>query len=71
MSEWISVKDDLPKKEDCYLVKAPGYYGKNHICNDISYSTFQPNYKKPWAIERGGYRSWIDWKITHWMPIPK
>lgn len=73
MNDWIDVKDGLPKKEGCYLVLAPGYYGNCHIHGNIAYSTFQPNYKQPWAIERGKKSSaWNNnWKIIAWMKMPK
>ena len=71
-SEWISVKDRLPDKKCMCLVYAPHYFGQTHICNDVAYSTFQPNYKQPWSIVRGGHgNAWRPWEITHWMPLPE
>lgn len=66
---WISVEDDLPKEKGVFLVRVPGYFGKCHIYGDVAHSSFQPNYKTPWAIERGGRGSWVPWKVTHWMSI--
>ena len=73
MSEWIDVNKELPKKKGTYIVKAPGYCGRNYIEGDIAHSTFWPNYKKPWAIERGCSR--YTWRqegdhITHWAYLP-
>lgn len=70
MSEWISVKDRLPSNDGYYLVFAPGYWGNNHLIDDLAISKYNKNYKVHWGIERGGSRGCVGC-ITHWMPLPE
>lgn len=70
-NEWVSVEDELPKKDGWYLVYAPGYWGNSKIygLDGLAYSNFKHNYKVHWGIERGTGRGWPG-IVTHWMPLP-
>lgn len=57
MSEWVSVKDSLPKESNNYIVCEKG--------NDTSYECWYDDNSKSWYHDRGGYQS-----PTHWMPLP-
>ena len=80
MSEWIDVRDDMPKREGTYLVKtsiAQGprfivhYYGRNRIVDNVAFSTIKFNYKRPWSIERGpGDWARLGGRVTHWAYLP-
>ena len=56
MTEWISVKDRLPKDlEDCLCISEKNYIT---IDNSGQYGTAEN-----WYDDQGD-------KITHWMPLP-
>jgi hypothetical protein len=59
--EWISIKDEKPKKEGCYLfsTKTAG------VCSGFV-SSYSLNYKKPEVFVHGKGR-----QFTHWMPLPE
>ena len=65
MSEWISVKDRLPEKDDHYLI----YYS--------SQTLFTKTYRQQVVylvvndIEKWGWPSDRLYKVTHWMPLPE
>ena len=69
MSEWIDVRDDLPKDDEAYLVAWTTNFMKGvfvGICTfDADYEMWDLASMKQWDI----YRSEI--KVTHWMPLPE
>ncbi len=59
MSEWISVKERLPKEEGAYLTwddEDPAIWGfyEGKWCHPASYSPLDPDCSV----------------VTHWMPLP-
>jgi hypothetical protein len=68
MSEWISVKDRLPAKNQKVLASWAGEYVAELI---YAYSETSPRaYKNGPRWEWQG-RSVPMWNITHWMPLPE
>lgn len=73
MSEWVSVKDDLPNPGEKVLVfatgKANGFEGHTvlaitQMSNVMFNFTCNPYWIDPWQYFRSNY------EITHWMPLP-
>lgn len=62
MSEWISVKDRLPKTDDYYLI-----YGLN---DDMRLGYWSTKYNKFIAFDDDGYDYEL-YHITHWQPLPE
>lgn len=63
MSEWISVKDRLPDKEDLFLIS----YGESREIT-IGLWNFRNNRFEETEIEWFGYEIT---GVTHWMPLPE
>lgn len=64
MSEWISVKDRLPSKNESVAFTWDG----QEIRTDVSY----PGFNGTWECENSiGWYYAPERKITHWMPKPK
>ena len=58
MNEWISVEDRLPKIGTPVIVQGGcGYYDGE-------------NWRTYLAIKSNGAYAVIQWKVTHWMPLP-
>ena len=82
MSEWISVKDKLPEKDEQYLVykvyKGPNFneFGLQEVCG---FATNLKDIDDEWFTKkRAGfyeYDSEVGFYepagITHWMPLPE
>ena len=64
MSEWISVKDELPKKNTDVLI-----YRGQFIGDLISVYTYIGN--NEWEDGYGYWSRADDEGITHWMPLPE
>ena len=63
MSEWISVKDRLPEKDDTYLV----YIVANNVPKDKGITTLRyTNLSKRFI-----YEDVYLFTVTHWMPLPE
>ena len=58
MSEWISVKDRLPKIDEEVLVCFTD--GFNQIKFGVA-----------WTISIDGWSGYFGGNITHWMPLPE
>ena len=63
-STWISVKDELPDKNQDVLI-----YRGNHIGDMMHVYTYLGNNK--WEDEYGYWSKTDDEGITHWMPLPE
>lgn len=61
-SQWISVKDRLPEKEQKVLVFYKAIGEKNRIHNDVIATN--------WRKSNGDFIPFRDYEITHWMPLP-
>lgn len=59
MSDWISVKDRLPKKNGDYIVYGEWGSGKKYM--DIV----------DFAVHDGYFRTVWNFDVTHWMPLPQ
>ena len=57
-SNWISVEDKLPHKNERVIVTCVNY--TNHMDEHVSVSTYFGNNR--WS----GHK-----KVTHWMPLPE
>lgn len=80
MSEWISVKDRLPKEEGEYLTVRPSYVKGGCAVLDIcgfskclekfdKYEFSGKNYAGFYEYDECGY---LESKcVTHWMPLPE
>ena len=67
--DWISVKDRLPEKYDCYFIyPRPDYDGTVEVFDAI----FSPN-SGEWKIDLSdGYSPYcVPVTVTHWMMIPE
>ena len=64
MSEWISVKDRLPKPDESIMLCA---FGKS-----VGEGTYQGHdgYHNVWKMYAVCGTYWDD-EITHWMPLPE
>ena len=70
MSEWISVKDKLPAKDDHndYLITDGEHYYVGHYRHDADAWDHVILGWVQWVLADGDV---IDINITHWMPLPK
>ena len=59
MSEWISVKDRLPKARTIVIVFVNG-----KVAFDEYKNKYMPNKDNPWSMYKKEY-------VTHWMPLPE
>lgn len=66
MSEWISVKDRLPRPENCVLVYRRNL-GRPDGYVSIDYATLGHGENLMWV---GDYTTWKS-EVTHWMPLPE
>lgn len=69
MSEWIDVRDELPDKNEAYLV---AWTTKRLKINFVGICGYDAE-DEQWDI-RGMYQWDIyrdDMEITHWMPLPE
>ena len=65
MSEWISVKDELPSKFGWFLVLDKSLTGKQRT---VGFFEGEPDFMWLPLDDRDNSDSMI---ITHWMPIPE
>ncbi len=63
--EWIALADQLPTRDDRYLVYAPSADPDKPLIITAWYNPTNPT--NPWSLLP---EIWID-AITHWMEIPK
>jgi hypothetical protein len=63
MNKWISVKDELPDKDQDVLI-----YRGNHISDMMYVYTYLGN--NEWEDDYGYWSRTDDEGITHWMPLP-
>ncbi len=63
MHKWISVKDELPNKDQDVLI-----YKGNHIGDMMYVYTYLGH--NEWEDEYGYWSRTDDEGITHWMPLP-
>ena len=69
MSEWISVKDKLPEKEDRYLIMTCFHepcISVDRIVRKAIPMISTYRFEKGWMMKMDD-----DFEITHWMEIPK
>ena len=70
--EWISVDDELPDKDGCYIVTA---CDEGCSCGDgIWYDTVvieAEYYKGEWSWNENGTEYDITDLVTHWQPMPQ
>ena len=67
MSEWISVKDEMPKEGVKVLAYCACSLGKNPLLDDWFMKVdYISKYSKDWEI--GAY---YGYEITHWLPLPE
>lgn len=64
MYKWISVKDELPDKNQDVLI-----YRGNYIEDMMHVYTYLGN--NEWEDEYGYWSRTDDEGITHWMPLPE
>ena len=71
VQEWISVDDELPDKDGCYIVTA---CDEGCSCGDgIWYDTVvieAEYYKGEWSWNENGTEYDITDLVTHWQPMP-
>jgi len=71
VQEWISVEDELPDKDGCYIVTA---CDEGCSCGDgIWYDTVvieAEYYKGEWSWNENGTEYDITDLVTHWQPMP-
>jgi len=67
MSEWISVKDRLPKERDIVIA---GSSSKKSICCNV-YCLLSDDGSPVWNMELYNGSQSLLMKVTHWMPKPK
>jgi hypothetical protein len=60
MSEWISVKDELPEPNEIYLVHCPSWSD-----DECAVCLFENG---KWYYD---HDSEINSYVTHWMPLPE
>lgn len=71
MSEWISVKDKLPKENGIYIVYAQGgtsvagwiWYDNVVVAAEYAFCE--------WTWNENGIEWDISGIVTHWMPLPE
>jgi hypothetical protein len=72
MSDWISVKEGLPKKEGHYLICYAGLDGEQTIESNRYGGLWIWSKRKDWYFNLSEY--WFckrnNKKITHWQPLP-
>ena len=72
VQEWISVKDRLPDKNECYIVTA---CDEGCSCDEgIWYDTVvieAEHYKGEWSWNENGTEYDITCFVTHWQPMPQ
>lgn len=67
MSEWISVKERLPKEHEPVLCIASGK-PRSNITLEEAYQLGSWNKDDGWIIDE-----WLDWEdanVSWWMPLP-
>ncbi len=69
MSEWISVKDSLPKKDGNSSIPCMCWDSYHRIQRVLVYNEFHG----VWDDESGDdyYTDAINGKVSHWMPLPE
>jgi hypothetical protein len=72
MSDWISVEDRLPEKDERVLVWLPeNEQTLDDGIFDIAYFEIKEDEEPVWRIENGpGIYSLSSNDVTHWMPLP-
>jgi hypothetical protein len=78
MSEWISVEDRLPEKDQCYVIVAceGGYVDKTFYSKNREFFWLRAagSYSRRKQGKASGYFQLsheYGYKITHWMPLPE
>ena len=68
MSEWISVDERLPEKDDYVLVYV--YVGLNDPEGQMEVKSMD-YYPEAWVGHPNKPANECHWYITHWMPLPR
>ena len=73
MSEWISVKDELPDEETPVLAFAPNRYDAPVVAARFwEYASYEDAYNSflYWDAYHNDGQD-IDSEVTHWIPLPE
>ena len=77
MGNWISVDDNLPEKDNCYVLVAcwGGNVDKTFFSRDRNVHKFSGNmYSRKQQGKNSGYfelSHQYGYKVTHWQPLPE
>jgi len=69
VSEWISVKDRLPKENKIYLIVHYNSTDEAHFRDGKWYSTDRPNVNENAFVKTYSRTKLND--VTHWQPLPQ